>query len=305
MNVWTSSVQYCWTATYQITACWLCPDMKTEHDGKESESEILCWTLKIANWSNTVSMELRSQSKIKTKLICKDSCCKIAHWLFTMTTCRHILHFKYHSFQQDKVSCLESSTILFQIWLQLTSNCAERKAFLQHRGQKLNHLWKKKCWQTFQFRILKSVLYNRQSARNNIKNWREITSKNSRFLIAAVLKINFQKLVSKFICPTMYSLRRDCLCLMNNDAHNRLKKQIVDTQTTYFWKTLWRKFDQPDWGLPRPSSVLPCKCSDSTLIGPELLLPDSLQFIIQLSSYHQMLYSIENESIIKQTTTKM
>jgi hypothetical protein len=62
------------------------------------------------------------------------------------------------------------------------------KHFLMLRA--LNHLWKK-YWQTFLFRILKTVLNNGRSAGNIVKNWREITLKNSRLLISAALNINF------------------------------------------------------------------------------------------------------------------
>jgi hypothetical protein len=48
----------------------------------------------------------------------------------------------------------------------------------------------KKFLQTFLFRILKSVLNNERSNGNTVKNWRQITLKNSRLLISAVLKIN-------------------------------------------------------------------------------------------------------------------
>jgi hypothetical protein len=44
---------------------------------------------------------------------------------------------------------------------------------------------------TFLFRILKTVLNNGQSAGNIVKNWREITFKNSRLSISASLKIHF------------------------------------------------------------------------------------------------------------------
>jgi hypothetical protein len=54
----------------------------------------------------------------------------------------------------------------------------------------LNHL-REKIVRTILFRILKSILNNGRSAGNTVKNWREITLKNSRFLISAVLKINF------------------------------------------------------------------------------------------------------------------
>jgi hypothetical protein len=54
----------------------------------------------------------------------------------------------------------------------------------------------------FLFRVLKNVSNNGRSAGNTVTNWREITLKNSRSLISAALKITFQKLASKLICPT-------------------------------------------------------------------------------------------------------
>jgi hypothetical protein len=48
----------------------------------------------------------------------------------------------------------------------------------------------RKFWQTFLFRILKTVLKSCRSAGNSVKNWREINLKNSRLLISTALKIN-------------------------------------------------------------------------------------------------------------------
>jgi hypothetical protein len=48
---------------------------------------------------------------------------------------------------------------------------------------------KKKNWQTFLCRILKTVLNNGRSAGNIVKDWGEIILKNSRLLMPAALKI--------------------------------------------------------------------------------------------------------------------
>jgi hypothetical protein len=40
-------------------------------------------------------------------------------------------------------------------------------------------------------------------ALGTMKNWREIALENCRFTISAAIKINFLKLVSKLICPTL------------------------------------------------------------------------------------------------------
>jgi hypothetical protein len=55
----------------------------------------------------------------------------------------------------------------------------------------LNHAWKN-FWQTFLFRILKTDFFfnNDQSAGSIVKNYREITLKNSGLLISSVLEIN-------------------------------------------------------------------------------------------------------------------
>jgi hypothetical protein len=54
----------------------------------------------------------------------------------------------------------------------------------------LIHPWTK-CWHTILFRILKSILDNGQSTRNNVKHWREIALKNSRVPISTAIKIDF------------------------------------------------------------------------------------------------------------------
>jgi hypothetical protein len=57
----------------------------------------------------------------------------------------------------------------------------------------------------------------------------------------------------------------------------------------------------PDWGFSWISSVPPGKCQDSTLkLGHDHFFPNLFRFIIHLSSFHLMLYSLSYwESILK------
>jgi hypothetical protein len=59
----------------------------------------------------------------------------------------------------------------------------------------------KNFWQTFVFRILKTVLDNGRSAGNIVKKWREITLKYSRLLTSASVKI-IKKIVLKLPNPS-------------------------------------------------------------------------------------------------------
>jgi hypothetical protein len=55
--------------------------------------------------------------------------------------------------------------------------------------------------------ILKTVLNKSEGTGNFVKNWREITLKNSKLLISAALKIFvFKKSVLKLICPALYTV---------------------------------------------------------------------------------------------------
>jgi hypothetical protein len=55
----------------------------------------------------------------------------------------------------------------------------------------------------------------------------------------------------------------------------------------------------PGWSFSWFSLAPLVKCWDSTSIRRQLLLPNLLQFIIRMSSYHLMLYSLNAESVVK------
>jgi hypothetical protein len=61
----------------------------------------------------------------------------------------------------------------------------------------------------FLFRILKTVFNNGQSTGNTVKNWREITMKNSRLVVSGALKINLKKISLKTYLPNLVYTQDD------------------------------------------------------------------------------------------------